>query len=62
MIASNTITVVHSDAFLKATAAEQHTNVKIPVQKKKTTTIEQIIKLEEAISQLQKNCKNAKKN
>ena len=50
MIASNTITVAHGEALLKATPPEQHTDVKNVRQEKKTAPIEQIEKLEKEMS------------
>jgi ParB-like chromosome segregation protein Spo0J len=46
MIASNTITVAHAEALLKATPPEQRTDVKPAEREKKTAPIEQIEKLE----------------
>ncbi len=46
MIASNTITVAHAEALLKASLPEQRTDVKPAEREKKTAPIEQIEKLE----------------
>jgi ParB-like chromosome segregation protein Spo0J len=46
MIASNTITVAHAEALLKATPPEQRTDVKPTEREKKAAPIEQIEKLE----------------
>ena len=62
MIASNTITVAHADALLKATPPEQRTDVKPPPKEKKTAPIEQIVKLEKEMSQVQESYKNAEEN
>ena len=61
MIASNTITVAHAEALLKATPSEQRTDVK-PSPKEKTTPIEQIVKLEKEMSQVQESYKHAEEN
>ncbi len=53
MIASNTITVAHAEALLKATPPEQRTDVKPAEREKKTALIEQIEKLEKEMSQVQ---------
>lgn len=45
MIASNTITVAHAEALLKATPPEQRTDVKPVEREKKTAPIDQIEKL-----------------
>jgi hypothetical protein len=62
MIASNTITVAHADAVLKATPPEQRTDVKPPIKEKKTAPIEQIVKLEKKMSQVQESYKNVEEN
>lgn len=46
MIASNTITVAHAEALLKATLSEQRTDIKPAERENKTARIEQIEKLE----------------
>ncbi len=51
MIASNSITVAHAEALLKATPPEQRTDVKPSEREKKTAPIEQIEKLEKAMTQ-----------
>ena len=53
MIASNTITVAHAEALLKATPPEQRTDVKPAEREKRTAPIEQIEKLEREMSQVQ---------
>jgi hypothetical protein len=50
IIASNTITVAHAKALLKATPTEQCTDVKPAEREKKTTPIEQIEKPEKEMS------------
>jgi hypothetical protein len=62
MIASNTITLAHADALLKATPPEQRTDVKPPPKEKKTAPIEQIVKLEKEMSQVQESHKDAEEN
>jgi ParB-like chromosome segregation protein Spo0J len=62
MIASNTITVAHADALLKATPPEQRTDVKPPPKERKTAPIEQIVKLEKEMSQVQESYKDAEEN
>jgi hypothetical protein len=47
MVASNTITVAHAEALLKATPPEQRTDLKPAEREKKTAPIEQIEKLED---------------
>ena len=59
MIASNTITVAHAEALLKATPPEQRTNVKPAEREKKTAAIEQIQKLEQEMNQLQEKYQEA---
>ena len=62
MIASNTITVAHANALLKATPPEQRTDVKPPAKEKKTAPIEQIVKLEKEMNQVQESYKDAEEN
>jgi|AntAceMinimDraft_1070359.scaffolds.fasta_scaffold25854_3 ParB-like chromosome segregation protein Spo0J len=59
MVASNTITVAHAEALLKATPPEQRTDVLAPDRDKKTSPIEQIVKLEKEMSQVQTAYKDA---
>ena len=62
MIASNTITVAHAEALLKATPHEQRTDLPAPERDKKTPPIEQIVKLEKEMSQVQEHYKDAELN
>jgi ParB-like chromosome segregation protein Spo0J len=62
MIASNTITVAHAEALLKATPPEQRTDVKPAEREKKTAPIEQIEKLEKEMSQVQESYTQAEQN
>ena len=59
MIASNSITVAHAEALLKATPPEQRTDVKPAEREKKTAPIEQIEKLEKEMSQVQEKYQEA---
>ena len=59
MIASNTITVAHVEALLKATPPEQRTDVKPAEREKKTAPIEQIEKLEKEMNQVQEKYQEA---
>ena len=59
MIASNTITVVHVEALLKATPPEQRTDVKPAERENKIAPIEPIEKLEKEMSQVQENYQEA---
>ncbi len=52
MVASNTITVAHADALLKATPPEQRTDFKPTERDKQLAPIEQIVKLEKEMSQV----------
>jgi len=62
MIASSTITVAHADALLKATPPEQRLDVKpVPVERK-VAPIEQIVKLEKEMSQVQESYRDAEQN
>lgn len=62
MIASNTITVAHAEALLKATLPEQRTDVKPAEREQKTSPIEQIEKLEKEMSQVQEKYQEAESN
>ncbi len=62
MIASNTITVAHAEALLKATPIDQRTDVKPAEREKKTAPIEPIEKLEKEMSQLQEKYQEAESN
>ena len=53
MLASNNITVAHADALLKASSSNQHADQPPPERDKKTAPIEQIVKLEKEMSQVQ---------
>ena len=59
MIASNTITVAHAEALLKATPPEQRADVKPTEREKKTAPIEQIEKLEREMNQVQEKYQEA---
>jgi hypothetical protein len=63
MIAANTITAAHADALLKATPPEQRTDYK-PTQPEqpKGDPLEQIVKLEREMSQVQEKYKHAEEN
>ncbi|MGV0961468.1 MAG: plasmid partitioning protein RepB C-terminal domain-containing protein [Limnohabitans sp.] len=61
MMTSNTITVAHAQALLKATLPEQRTDVK-SAEKGKTAPLEQIEKLEKEMSQVQESYKDAEQN
>lgn len=62
MISGNTITLAHAEALLKATPPEQRTDVPPPEKEKKTAPIEQIVKLEKEMSQVQTHYKDAEQN
>ena len=62
MIASNTITVAHAEALLKATPHEQRTDLPPLERDKKTPPIEQIVKLEKEMSQVHEHYKDAELN
>jgi len=62
MIASNTITVAHAEALLKATPPEQRTDVKPAEREKKTAPIEQIEKLQKEMDQVQESYTQAEEN
>ena len=61
MVTSNTITVAHAEALLKATPPEQRADLK-PAERDKTSPIEQIVKLEKEMSQVQTQYKDAEQN
>jgi hypothetical protein len=58
MVASNTITVAHAEALLKATPPEQRADLK-PAEKVKTAPMEQLVKLEKEMSQVQSSYREA---
>ena len=60
MIASNTITVAHAEALLKATPHEQRTDLQGLERDRKTPPIERLVKLE--MSQIQEHFKDAEMN
>jgi len=62
MVASNTITVAHADALLKATPSEQRTDFKPTERDRQLAPIEQIVKLEKEMSQAQTQYKDAEDN
>ena len=63
MIAANTITAAHADALLKATPPEQRTDYKPPqLEQPKGDPLEQIVKLEREMSQVQEKYKHAEEN
>lgn len=57
MISSNTITVAHVEALLKATLPELRTDVR-PLERDKSSSIEQLVKLEKEMSQVQTQYKD----
>jgi ParB-like chromosome segregation protein Spo0J len=57
MVSSNTITVAHAEALLKATPPEQRADLK-PAERDKISPIEQIVKLEKEMSQVQTQYKD----
>lgn len=61
MIASSTITVAHAEALLKATPPDQRTDVS-PALKEKTAPLDQIVKLEKEMNQVQIQYKDAEQN
>ena len=63
MIAAHTITAAHADALLKATPPEQRTDYKPPQpEQPKGDPLEQIVKLEREMSQVQEKYKHAEEN
>ena len=63
MIAANTITAAHADALLKPTPPEQRTDYKPPQpEQPKGDPLEQIVKLEREMSQVQEKYKHAEEN
>lgn len=63
MIAANTITAAHADALLKATPPEQRTDYKpLQLEQPKGDPLEQIVKLEREMSQVQEKYKHAEEN
>ena len=61
MIASNAITVTHCEALLKATPTDQRTDGQPSEARNKTPAIEQIVKLEKEMNQVQTQYKDAEK-
>ena len=61
MVSSNTITVAHAEALLKATHVDLRTDVN-PVQRDKSSSLEQLVKLEKEMSQVQTHYKDAEQN
>ena len=59
MVASNTITVAHVEALLKATVPEQRADVPPPERDSKTAPMEQLVKLEKEMSQVEATYKEA---
>lgn len=62
MIACNSITVAHAEALLKATPPEQRADAKAQDKEKKTAPIEQLVKLEKEMNQVQDQYKEAESN
>ncbi len=63
MIAANTITAAHADALLKATPPEQRTDYTPPVpDEPKGDPLEQIVRLEREMNQVQEKYKHAEEN
>ena len=62
MIASNTVTVAHAEALLKATPREQPTDLPALNRGRKTPPIEQLVNLEKKMSQVQEHYKDAELN
>jgi hypothetical protein len=63
MIAANTITAAHADALLKATPPEQRTDFTPPApDEPKGDPLEQIVKLEREMNQVQEKYKHAEEN
>lgn len=61
MVSSNTITVAHAEALLKATPPELRTDVR-PLERDRSSSIEQLVKLEKEMSQVQTQYKDAEQN
>ncbi len=61
MVSSNTITVAHAEALLKATPPEFRTDVR-PAQRDRSSSLEQLVKLEKEMSQVQTQYKDAEQN
>jgi len=62
MIAANSITASHADALLKATPPEQRSDVKQPKpEEPKGDPLEQIVRLEREMNQVQVKYKDARK-
>jgi ParB-like chromosome segregation protein Spo0J len=63
MIAANTITAAHADALLKATPPEQRTDyAPLQPEQPKGDPLEQIVKLEREMNQVQEKYKDAEKS
>jgi len=62
MLASQSITVAHAEALLKATPPEQRADFKEQEKEKKAAPIEQLVKLEKEMSQVQDQYKEAESN
>jgi len=63
MSAAKSITAAHADALLKATPPEQRTDYKPPKPKEpKSDPLEQIVKLEREMTQVQEKYKDAEKS
>ena len=62
MVASNTITLAHVEALLKATPPVQRADVPAPERDGKTAPMEQLVKLEKEMSQVQATYKDAESN
>ncbi|MFC3052303.1 plasmid partitioning protein RepB C-terminal domain-containing protein [Kordiimonas pumila] len=62
MVSSNSITVAHADALLKATPPEKRTDVKKRQAVPKKAPVEQLIRLEKEMSQVQDRYKDAEQN
>lgn len=61
MVSSNTITVAHAEALLKATPPELRTDFR-PLERDRSSSIEQLVKLEKEMSQVQTQYKDAEQN
>ena len=62
MVTSNTITVAHAEALLKATAPEQRRDTVKGKRDRQKAPIEQIVKLEKEMSQVQTQYKDAEEH